>query len=341
MTASDGLMSTGSLSRRRFIAAAGGAGAVAMAGCVKRRESEGDDGGVTENQGDELSGTIDLSGSSTVYPLAAAVAEEFEKEHPLVDMNIRKTGTGGGFENYFCRDTTDFNNGSRPITESELEKCGGAGVEPIELTIATDAITVIVNQDADWVDCLTVDQLRQIWEPDGAEQWSDVDPDWPDEPFDLYGAASTSGTFDYFTEVIVGEAGESRRDYSATERDNDIVRGVRESTYALGYLGFAYYTENKDRVKGLAIDDGDGTCVEPSLEAAKSGEYAPLSRPLFTYLKKSALERRQVAEFARYFVTQSANDDLVAGEVGYVPTTVEVAQQQLGKVEWAIDEVRG
>ncbi|MEF8757280.1 MAG: PstS family phosphate ABC transporter substrate-binding protein [Halobacteriales archaeon] len=340
MTASDGSASTGPLSRRRFIATAGAAGAVAVAGCVERRETN-DDGGGTGNQDEEVSGTIDISGSSTVYPLCAAVAETFEAQHSLVDINIRKTGTGGGFENYFCRDQTDFNNGSRPITESELAKCKEAGVEPIELTVGTDAITVIVNQDADWVDCMTVDQLRQIWEPGGAEKWSDVDPDWPDEPFDLYGAASTSGTFDYFTEVIVGEAGTSRRDYSATERDNDIVRGVRGSKYAMGYLGFAYYTENQDRVKGLAIDDGSGNCVEPSLETAKTGAYTPLSRPLFTYLKKSALKRRQVAEFARFFVTQSANDDLVAGEVGYVPTTVEVAQQQLGKVEWAIDDVRG
>ncbi|HKL29774.1 MAG TPA: PstS family phosphate ABC transporter substrate-binding protein [Natrialbaceae archaeon] len=340
MTATDGSSSTGPLSRRRFLASAGMAGAVAIAGCTKQRDSGGGGGDGTSNDGGPLSGKVEISGSSTVYPLSVAIAETFEAEHPQVDANIRKTGTGGGFENYFCTGQTDFNNGSRPITDSETEKCANNGIEPIELTVATDAVTVIVNNEADWVDCMTVEELRQIWEPDGASKWSDVNSDWPDEKLELYGAASTSGTFDYFTEVIVGEEGKSRRDYSATERDNDIIRGVRGSKYALGYLGFAYYSENTDRVKALAIDNGDGNCVKPSLETAKSGEYKPLSRPLFTYPKKSALAKPQVAEFARFFVRQSTNEELVANQVGYVPNTVDVAQEQLGKLEWAIDDVQ-
>lgn len=326
-------------SRRRFISGTSAAGAALIAGCTERNPAQ--TGGSGSNGGGDdgpLSGTIEISGSSTVYPLCVAVAEKFRRQHPQVNVNIRSTGSGGGFANYFCPGDTSFNNASRPIAESETESCRDNGITPIELSVATDAVTVVVNNEADWVDCITTEELQQIWEPNGATLWSDVRSEWPDEEFELYGPASTSGTFDYFTEVIVGEGGESRQDYQSTEDDNTIITGVSGSEYAMGYLGFAFFRENTERVKGLAIDNGDGECVEPSLDAAKSGTYSPLARPLFTYPAKEALTRREVAEFARFFVKQSAVQELVTGEVGYVPNTREAMYTQLGKLEVAIDE---
>ncbi|WP_255195159.1 PstS family phosphate ABC transporter substrate-binding protein [Halorarius litoreus] len=330
-------------SRRKFIGAAGAtATTLAIAGCTEQNPTDGSDGGDGGSGGDgELSGTIDISGSSTVYPLCVAVSEQFRKDHSGVDINVRSTGSGGGFANYFCPGDTAFNNASRPIKSEEEEDCTSNGVTPVELNVATDAVTVIVNNEADWVDSITVDELKQIWKPNGATKWSDVRSEWPDEEFELYGAASTSGTFDYFTEVIVGESGSSRQDYQATEDDNSIVTGVSGSTYAMGYLGYAYYSENTDKVKALAIDDGDGEPVEPSLENAKSGKYKPLSRPLFTYAAKEELAREEVAEFARFYIEQSANRDLVADRVGYVPNTEEDMQAELDKLNSAIEEAQG
>ncbi|WP_255148800.1 PstS family phosphate ABC transporter substrate-binding protein [Halorarius halobius] len=329
-------------SRRTFLGTAGAtAAALSVAGCTEQNPTD-DGNGSGGNGGDgELSGTIDISGSSTVYPLCVAVSEQFRKQHSEVDINVRSTGSGGGFANYFCPGDTAFNNASRPITDGERQRCQDNGVTPIELNVATDAVTVIVNPEADWVDDITVEELKQIWQPNGADKWSDVRSEWPDEEFELYGAASTSGTFDYFTEVIVGEEGRSRQDYQATEDDNSIVTGVAGSEYAMGYLGYAYYSENTEKVKALAIDDGDGEPVEPSLETAKSGEYKPLARPLFTYPSKEALAREEVAAFARFYVEQSANDKLVAEKVGYVPNTEEDMQAELDKLNTAIEEAQG
>jgi phosphate transport system substrate-binding protein len=324
-----------SVSRRKFLVGAGTAGTLALAGCTQSGGSAGDD----ESSGDGLSGAIDIAGSSTVFPLATAMSERFKEEHPGVDFSLQSTGSGGGFANYFCTGDTDFNNASRPIQEQELSQCEDSGVTPVELTVATDALTVIVNNEADWVDCLTVEELRQIWSAeDPPTLWSDVNSEWPDEEFALYGPTDASGTYDYFIEAIIGEEGPGhRQDYSATEQDRNIVQGVQGSETAMGYLGFAYYTENSDSVKALGVDDGDG-CVEPSLETARTGEYTPLSRPLFTYPAKEALAEEHVAEFARFWIENATSTEIVADEVGYVPLSDEDQSAVMDTLETAIEE---
>lgn len=333
------------VSRRQFVTGAGAAGLVAIAGCTANPNLSGvakrANAGVTGCTSKEtLSGSVNIAGSSTVYPLAQAVAIAFEKRYPNVQISISKTGTGGGFRNFFCRGRTDFNNASRPITKEEKKLCGSNGVEPVELHIAKDALTVIVHNEADWVDCVTVDELRQIWKPNGAEKWSDVRPEWPDEKLDLFGAADTSGTFDYFTKVIMGKAGKQRDDYQATEKDNIIVQGVAGNKYAMGYLGYAYYANSKEKVKAVAIDNGDGKCVKPSIQTAKTGKYKPLTRPLFTYVSKDSLAEPQVAAFARYFLKQSTNEELVVDKVGYVPNPKKEMKRELEALNTVIANVQ-
>ena len=334
---------TGGMSRRGFIAGAGAASTIAIAGCTNQADASGETStsGVsgTSTGSQNLAGEIAIAGSSTVYPLAEAVAEKFMEEHPDVKISVQSTGSGGGFSNFFCTGKTQFNNASRPIKESEKQLCKENNVDWHEVTVARDALTVVVNNKNDWVDCLTLDQLNQIWGPDAAQTWSNVNPDWPDENIERYGAATTSGTFDYFSEVIMGEEGKHTSDYQPTEKDNVIVQGVTGSKYAIGYFGFAYYSSNPSEVKALAIDNGDG-CVAPSLETAKSGEYKPLSRPLFTYPAKSALQQDHVAEFARFFVEQSANRQLVAENVGYVPNSDSEMETQLEQLNQVIESVQ-
>ncbi|WP_254536701.1 PstS family phosphate ABC transporter substrate-binding protein [Halomarina litorea] len=352
--------SSNRVSRRTFITATGTAGALALAGCTSNENAGGDggpsggsngsggngsqngsDGGSSSGQ---LSGTIDIAGSSTVFPLATAMAEKFRKEHPDVKINLQSTGTGGGFANNFCPGRTDFNNASRPIKEEEKAQCKQNNVQPVELKVATDALTVIVNNNADWVDCVTAEELKQIWSADSPpEMWSDVNSDWPDQPFELYGPSDASGTYDYFIEAIIGEDGPGHRsDYSPTEQDRTIIQGVQNSQYAMGYLGFAYYTENQNSVKALGVNDqsGGGGCVKPSIETAKSGEYAPLSRPLFTYPAKSSLAEEHVAEFAKFWVENSTSNEIVAQQVGYIPNSKEEKNAQMQKLQQAIDEAQ-
>lgn len=330
----------GPVTRRRFVAGVGLAGLGTVAGCTTNPNLGNTNGGTGNyNQSGTLSGRIDIAGSSTVFPLAKAVSVAFQEQHSEVELSLSSTGTGGGFENFFCQGETDFNNASRPISDGERNRCSSNGIEPLELRIATDAITVVVNNDADWVECMTVEELRRIWEPNGAKQWSDVRQEWPDEPINLFGAADTSGTFDYFTESIVGEEGKQRNDYQATEKDNTIVQGVSGDKYAMGYLGFAYYRSNQETVKAVAIDNGD-SCIEPSIETAKTGAYQPLSRPLFTYVSKPALEEPQVAELARFFIEQSTNEEIVTEQVGYVPNTDDRMNEQLGALEQAIENTQ-
>ncbi|WP_071933518.1 PstS family phosphate ABC transporter substrate-binding protein [Halodesulfurarchaeum formicicum] len=318
------------LTRRRLIAGAGAAGATILAGCT----STDNDGGTTS---EGLSGAIEISGSSTVFPLAEAVAEQFMKDHPQVDISVKSTGTGGGFENHFSRGRSQFNNASRQITDAEEDMCADNGIEPLELRVATDALTVVVNNEAEWIDCITVEELRQVWSADGPDTWQEINSDWPDETIERYGPADTSGTFDYFREEILGEEYNHSSDYQPTEQDNLIVQGVQGSEFAVGYFGFSYYYNNPDSVKALAIDGGDG-CVDPSVETAKSGEYTPLSRPLFTYAAKGALAEEHVAEFARFYVEQSGNQELVADRVGYVPNTEAAVDEQLAALETAIED---
>jgi phosphate transport system substrate-binding protein len=323
--------STGAVSRRNFLAASGAAGALALAGCTQNPGGSGGSGNGSD--GDELSGNINIAGSSTVFPLATEMKEQFQEDHSQVNISIQSTGSGGGFQNYFCVGDTDFNNASRPIKPEEESLCQEEGVEWVELKVATDALTVVVNNEADWVDCVTPDQLKQIWEDGGAETWSEIDSDWPDETIELFGPTEASGTFDYFKEAIVGEETAHTSRHQATENDRTIVQGVQNSQYAMGYLGFAYYTTNEEAVKALGVDDGNG-CVKPSLETAKSGEYTPLSRPLFTYPAVSSLENEpQVRAFAEFFMNSSTSTEIVADEVGYVPNSETEAEEQLSKLE--------
>jgi phosphate transport system substrate-binding protein len=339
------------VSRRKFLASSGVAAAsLGVAGCTENSDDGGDGGSDGGDGGsDQLSGAIDIAGSSTVFPLATAMGERFttpESEggagHTAVNVNLQSTGSGGGFANHFCPGRTDFNNASRPVKPEEEEACAENDVEMIELTVATDALTIVVNNDADWVDSLTVEDLAAIWSAEGQpETWSDVNADWPDEPFELYGPSDASGTYDYFVESILGEDGPGhRQDYSATEQDRTIIQGVEGSEGAIGYLGFAYYSQNTDRVKALGIDDGDG-CVEPSLETARTGEYTPLSRPLFTYPRQESLSEEHVAEFARFWLENSTSEEIIADEVGYVPLSEDAQSEAMDRLETAIENAQG
>ena len=236
--------------------------------------------------------TILADGSSTVGPFTTRAAENFKGQNPDVEVTVGISGTGGGFER-FCADETDLSNASRPIEADEQALCVDAGVEYVELPVANDALTIVVNAQNDWATCLTLEQLKAIWEPGSTvDNWQDLDPSFPDEPLRLYGPGTDSGTFDYFTDVIVGDEGASRTDYQASEDDNVIIEGVKGDTGALGYFGFSYYEQNQDTVKAVAVDNGSG-CVTPSVKTAQDGTYAPLSRPLFVYAKKSSLERER------------------------------------------------
>jgi len=293
-----------------------------LSGC-----GDGDTETGTENT--ELSGEIKIAGSSTVYPIAQAMAEEFSKLHPEVNIVVSSTGTGGGFSNFFIPDNSDINNASRLIKDNELEQLRANGIEPIQLKVGIDALSMVVNKNADWLDHLTFGQLKQIWGPDTPpKKWNEISPDWPDEKFELYGPAATSGTFDYFTLKVIGQEDQHRSDYHKTEHDNVIVQGIAGNIYALGYFGYAYYAQNTDRLKALAIDRGDGP-VLPSLENARSDEY-PLSRPLFIYVKKKSLGKKHIKEFVDFFVRQSATS--LISDVGYAPITEAMLQENLAKL---------
>ena len=271
----------------------------------------GDDGGGGS------SGTIRSDGSSTVGPLMQAAAERFQSENEGARVTVGVSGTGGGFER-FCRGETDISNASRPIEDDEKQVCSGQGIEFLELPVANDALTVVVNRENDWADCLTVEQLKTIWKPgSNVDSWKDVDPSFADESMKLYGPGTDSGTFDYFTEEINGEEGASRTDYSASEDDNVIVRGVEGDAGALGYFGFTYFEENEDTLKALEIDGGGG-CVAPSAESAQSGEYKPLARPLFIYVKKASLERPEVMDFVEFIFDNSGE---IADSARFIPAT--------------------
>jgi phosphate transport system substrate-binding protein len=279
-----------------------------------------------------LSGEISIDGSSTVGPIVQALAEEFNGVAGGVQVPVGISGTGGGFER-FCNGETDISNASRPIKEEEAANCAANGINYYEFQIAYDGITVVVNPENDFITCLTVAQLNQIWAPDSTvTNWSDVDPSWPAEPIALYGPGPDSGTFDYFTEAINGETDASRTDYNPSEDDNVLVQGVSGDTNALGYFGLAYYEENADSLKAVEIDGGNG-CVAPSTETVRDGSYAPLSRPLFVYVKADSLSRPEVQEFVRFSL---ATAPAISGEVGYVasPDAVYVADQV--KLEAAI-----
>jgi phosphate transport system substrate-binding protein len=272
----------------------------------------GEQGRIESESG--LSGAVRIDGSSTVFPVTEAVAEEFQIENRAVRVTVGISGTGGGFKK-FCAGETDISDASRRIKESELEACRAAGIEPKEIIVAYDGLAVMVNPANDFATCMTVDELKRIWEPGSTvATWQDVRSEWPAEEMKLYGPGTDSGTFDYFTEAIVGEEDASRPDFTASEDDNVLVQGIAGDEYALGYFGYAYYAENTDKLKLVAVDGGDG-CVAPSPETVQTGQYTPLSRPLFIYLSSTAMGRSEVAAFANYYLE---NAGMLVPQVGYV-----------------------
>jgi phosphate transport system substrate-binding protein len=279
-----------------------------------------------------LSGRIQADGSSTVAPLVTLAAERFRKQEPGVKITVGVSGTGGGFER-FCAGETDLSNASRPIEDGEKTACQKKRIAYRELQVANDGLSVVVSPDNDWVDCLTVEQLKKVWEPGSkVDSWKDVDPSFPDEHIELFGPGTDSGTFDYFTGAIVGEEGASRSDYSATEDDNVIVNGVSGGDGALGYIGLSYVEQNKGRLKAIGVDGGDG-CVEPSAKTVQDGSYKPLSRPLFVYVAADALEERlEVSSFLTFLLE---NQDSLARSALFVPLTEEQATKSLTAVEGA------
>jgi len=307
--------------KSRILAAAMAAAALAACGGDASNGAGGADGAVT--------GVVEVDGSSTVYPITEAVAEEYMLGNEgAVRVTVGISGTGGGFKR-FCAGEIDINDASRAITQSEVDACGAAGVEPLEFAVAYDGLSVVVNPENDWAQCLTVEELRRIWEPGSTvTTWADVRDGFPDSRIVLYGPGTDSGTFDYFTEAIVGEEDASRSDYTASEDDNVLVQGVAGDRGALGYFGYAYYEENAERMRVLGVDNGSG-CVTPAPETVNSGEYAPLSRPVFIYVAASALERPAVEDFVRFYME---NAPALVREVGYIALPGPMYEENLNRL---------
>jgi len=279
---------------------------------------------------------VTADGSSTVYPISEAVAEEFRKVSPQIKVTVGISGTGGGFKK-FCGGETDISDASRPIKPTEVELCQKNGVEYIELPVAYDGLAIMVNPKNDWATCMTVAELKRLWEPEAQgkiTKWSQVRAGWPDKDIRLVGAGVDSGTYDYFTEAIVGKEHASRGDFQSSEDDNVLVQGIASDPAALGFFGYAYYDENRERLKLVAVDDekpdnGAG-CVVPSVETVRSGLYQPLSRPLFVYVARKSADRPEVAAFLKFYLEQGPE---LVKEVGYVPLPTEA--YALAKSRWA------
>lgn len=296
----------------RFLAAA--ATVATAATLVVACDRGGDSGG-------GAAGAISIDGSSTVFPITEAVAEEFRSESNA-EISIGVSGTGGGFQK-FCRGETVITGASRPIRPTEVEACQQAGIEYIELPVAYDGIAVVVHPENNWVDHMTVDELKRLWEPaaqGNIRRWSDIRAGWPDEEIHLFGAGVDSGTYDYFTAAIVGEEHASRGDFTSSEDDNVLVQGISGDRLALGFFGYAYYEENRDSLRLVPVDDGDAANgagpIAPSLETVANGTYQPLSRPVFIYVSRSAADRPEVDQFIDFYITQART---LSREVGYIP----------------------
>jgi phosphate transport system substrate-binding protein len=280
---------------------------------------------------------VSIDGSSTVFLLSAAIAEEFNEATPDVKVVVSQSGTGGGFKK-FAAGEIQICDASRPITEAEAAACEKNGIEFIKLEVAFDGLAVVVNPANDWCDSITTEQLKTIWRAEAAQsvtKWSDVNPDWPDVELELYGPGTDSGTYDYFTEVINGEAKSSRQDYSPSESDNALVQGVAGDKGSLGYFGLAYYAENTDKLKLLAVDSGSGPII-PTAETVRDGTYEPLARPLYIYVRKDALQNDGVMEYLNYYL-EKMNE--VSPQVGYVPVTDEVMKQNRETLEASVSKV--
>ena len=286
------------------------------------------DSGNGENR---LQGEVRIDGSSTVYPITEAIAEEFRVDHPDVKITIGVSGTGGGF-NKFSRGEIDINNASRPIKEQEAADCKKNNIGFVELKVAFDGLVVVVNKENTWLNEITVEELKKIWEPDAQEKitrWNQINPAWPAEEFHLYGPGVASGTYDYFTEAIVGKSGSSRGDYTASEDDNVLVQGISGDKHGLGFFGLAYYEENKDKLKLVGVKTDKGV-VLPSAQTVMNGTYTPLSRPVFIYVSDAAAARPEVAAFVKFYLENATE---LVPDVGYIPLTEEEYQEQSSKFE--------
>ena len=311
---------------RRMTIAAIAALALGVSACG---EDEAASGGSAGGSG-ELSGSIRIDGSSTVYPFAQAAAEQFMGENPGVQISVAQSGTGGGFEK-FCAGETDISTASRPIKDDEeAPVCKEAGVEYGELQVANDGIAVASNKSLE-IDCLTTGQLKKLWATDEVGRYSEIDPKLPDAEVSLFGPGTDSGTFDFFTDVINGEEGVSRKEYQPSEDDNVLVQGVEGDEGGLGYFGFSYYEQNADKLNLIGVDGGDG-CIKPSSEAIQSGEYKPLSRPIFMYPAAKAVAKPEVKAFVDYLLT---NQQQIAEAANMVPMTDE----QVGESQAALEEL--
>lgn len=307
-------------------------GVVMLSSCEgQKKESDNSSG----SNGD-LSGSIQIDGSSTVYPITEAVAEEFRQEEPAVRVSVGVSGTGGGMKK-FSRGEIDIVDASRPINEKETAVATENNVSFVELTVAFDGLTVVVHPENTWVKDITLSELKKIWEPAAQgtiKRWNQIRPEWPNEELHLYGPGVESGTYDYFTEAIVGESHSSRGDYTASEDDNVLVQGVSTDLYALGFFGYAYYEENKGKLKAVPVDDqneenGKGAIL-PSLETVKDGTYAPLSRPLFIYINSNAATKPELVEFVNFYLE---NAPALSEEVGYIQLPEEQYKEQKSKFD--------
>ncbi|MBU4336417.1 MAG: PstS family phosphate ABC transporter substrate-binding protein [Actinobacteria bacterium] len=310
------------------------AGAVVLVLTACGGQSSTSDSSTSAAAGEELSGEIVIDGSSTVEPLSSAAATLYRDEQPGVNVTVATSGTGGGFKR-FCAGETDISDASRPIKDEEAAICAEAGIEYTEIVIANDGLSVVVNPENDWLECITTEQLATIWSPDSegtVTSWSDVDPSFPDEPLALYGAGTDSGTFDYFTDAINGEEGAIRADYTPSEDDNLTVQGVAGSTGAMGFFGLSYAEENAESVKLLSVDSGAG-CITPTAATVQDGTYTPLGRPLFIYVDNAKYkDSAALRDFVDFYLT---NEETIAAEALFINLTPEqrtTAQDELASL---------
>jgi phosphate binding protein len=304
------------------------AASLLVSGCGGQNNAGGasSDGGV--------SGTVSVDGSSTVAPLSEAAADLFRSVAPGVNVTVATAGTGGGFKK-FCAGETDISNASRPIKDEEAAECKAKGVDYTEVIVANDGLSVVVNPENTWANCLTVAQLKTIWSPESEgkiKNWNQVDESFPDVPLALFGAGTDSGTFDYFTEAINGEEGASRTDYSPSEDDNVTIQGVKGDKGAVGYFGLSYVEQNPDAVKAVEVDGGDG-CVAPNTQTVQDKTYKPLARPLFIYVKNSSYKDSEaVRSYVDFYVENEAKVAEAALFIGLTPEQKKTAQDELGSI---------
>ena len=273
--------------------------------------------GEKSNEKSSLTGNVKVDGSSTVYPITEAVAEEFRSVEPGVNVTVGVSGTGGGFKK-FMRGEIDINDASRPIKSKEADACAEIGIDFVELSVAYDGLAVLVNPENDWVDYLTVEELEKIWSPDAQGKvmyWNQVREGWPNEELRLFGPGTASGTYDYFAEAVCGKKVGTRGDYTASEDDHVLVQGIATDKSALGFFGLAYYEENKDKLRLVGVDNGNGVVI-PTMETVSNGTYAPLSRPIFIYVSSEAAKKEEVNTFVNFYLESAPS---LVSEVGYIP----------------------